>query len=299
MGHQGRLETAQQWLAEHESDMLADLQALLRIPSLESDAEPNAPFGAENRRALDFMLDLAQKAGHTTKDLDGYCGYAEIGSGDKEVLTLGHLDVVPVGPGWTYDPFAATLADDGYIYARGATDDKGPTMMMWYAARAVQHAWPDLPVRLRSFFGCNEESGFLCVHHYTQHEAPPTLGVAPDAGWPLINAEKGISDLIVVVSPEAWADLGVQLLAFRGGQRPNIVVDHATATVRVTAAAPRGWATTPPPAYCGSSKTSARASKQAAGKACWTSFRLAGRAWACNSAMRPAGRLRLTPASWT
>jgi len=136
MGHQGRLETAQQWLAEHESDMLADLQALLRIPSLESDAEPNAPFGAENRRALDFMLDLAQKAGHTTKDLDGYCGYAEYGTGEKEVLTLGHLDVVPVGPGWTFGPFEATLADDGYIYARGACDDKGPTMMMWYAARA-------------------------------------------------------------------------------------------------------------------------------------------------------------------
>ncbi|MFN3962737.1 MAG: Sapep family Mn(2+)-dependent dipeptidase [Fimbriimonadaceae bacterium] len=235
MGHQGRLETAQQWLGEHESDMLTDLQALLRIPSLESDAEPNAPFGAENRRALDFMLDLAEKAGHTTKDLDGYCGYAEYGTGEKEVLTLGHLDVVPVGPGWTYDPFAATLADDGYIYARGACDDKGPTMMMWYAARAVQHAWPDLPVRLRSFFGCNEESGFQCVHHYTKHEAPPTLGVAPDAGWPLINAEKGISDLIVVVSPAMWEGLGVQLTAFRGGQRPNIVIDHATATVRVTA----------------------------------------------------------------
>ena len=47
------------WLDEHEADLIEDTRAMLRIPSLESEAAPNAPFGAENRRALDLALSTA------------------------------------------------------------------------------------------------------------------------------------------------------------------------------------------------------------------------------------------------
>lgn len=231
MSQQNVVSQVQAWLRDHESEMLADFQAILRIPSLEADPLPNAPFGQANRDALDWALSKAEEAGMMTKDLEGYCGYAEFGNGKGMVMTLGHLDVVPVGPGWKHEQFGAEI-DGGYVYARGASDDKGPTIAMFYAAQALKVCWPDVPVRIRSVFGCNEESGFKCVEHYMKTEEVPTLGVAPDAGWPCIHGEKGISDFLIArTMPQG--DLTV--LELTGGQRPNIVIDSFVAKVRVSA----------------------------------------------------------------
>ena len=216
-------------LASNAQPLVDTLQELLRIPSLEDDAAPNAPFGTENRRALDLMLGLSQQHGLRTTDLEGYCGYAEYGAGDAMVMSLGHLDVVPVGPGWTYPAFGAEI-HDGSIYARGATDDKGPTVAMFYAAMAIKEAWPDIPVRIRQVFGCNEESGFRCVERYMKTEEHPTLGVAPDAMWPLVHAEKGIATFVLKCGPIGER---MRLLSVTGGQRPNIVIDHCVAQVEV------------------------------------------------------------------
>ena len=43
----------------------------------------------------------------------------------KSSESQGHLDIVPVGGDWTYDPFKLTR-DGDYVYGRGTTDDKGP-----------------------------------------------------------------------------------------------------------------------------------------------------------------------------
>lgn len=225
------LTRAHTWLAEREADLVTDLQGLLRIPSLEAAAEPGAPFGPENRRALDYMIALSERAGMETTDMDGYCGFAEFGSGEKMVMTLGHVDVVPVGPGWKHEPFGAEI-DGDYVYSRGASDDKGPTMAMFYAAWAIHAVAGDLGVRVRSVFGCNEESGFKCIEHYVAHEEAPTYGVAPDADWPCIHGEKGIATFLVR-RPLPQGEL--TLLELEGGQRPNIVIDACRGRVRVAA----------------------------------------------------------------
>jgi succinyl-diaminopimelate desuccinylase len=221
------------WLKEHENELLADLRELLQIPSLEDEAAPGAPFGVENKRALDLMLKKSAEHGLSTFDLEGYCGWGEFGKGEKMVMVLGHLDVVPVGPGWKHEPFGAEV-EDGYVYARGASDDKGPTVAAFYAALALLHCKPELACRVRLVFGCNEESGFGCIHRYMETEEAPTFGVAPDGGWPLIHAEKGISDFIVEV-PLPTGDL--ELIYITGGQRPNIVIDSCDAVVKVSAEA--------------------------------------------------------------
>ncbi|MBV6459643.1 MAG: putative dipeptidase [Fimbriimonadaceae bacterium] len=227
-----QVEAAQGWLRQHETELLRDYRAILQIPSIEAEPLPNAPFGQGNRDALDFALQQGEAWGMRTKDLDGFCGYAEFGSGDKLLLVLGHLDVVPVSPDWKHAPFGAEI-DGGYVYARGAVDDKGPTMAAFYAARAIQQTFPDLPCRLRVFFGCNEESGFECVHHYAKNDEAPTLGIAPDSGWPLYHGEKGIANFIVE-KPLIGGDFA--LLEACGGQRPNIVIDSLRARVRVSPA---------------------------------------------------------------
>jgi succinyl-diaminopimelate desuccinylase len=219
----------QRRLREYEQALLEDTRALLRIPSVQAEPAEGAPFGPANRAALDFVLNLAGGWGIKTTDLEGYIGYADIGQGRKLIMSLGHLDVVPVGPGWKHDPFGAEI-DGDYLYARGSTDDKGPTMAALYAARAISEVVPDLKARIRVAFGCNEESGFKCVERYVKTEEPPTLGIAPDAMWPLCHAEKGIANLTVTV-PRPKGDFEIVDLA--GGQRPNIVMDGCQARVRV------------------------------------------------------------------
>ena len=218
------------WLRAHEQELLNDFVEMLKIPSLESEPLPNAPYGAENRKALDLALSLSEKYGFKTTDLEGHIGYADFGRGERLVMSLGHLDVVPVGPGWKHAPFGAEI-DNGYVYARGAIDDKGPTMASFYAMRAIKEVCPDLPARMRQVFGCNEESGFGCVERYVQTEEAPTYGIAPDSGWPLYHAEKGIANLEIGVPLNSSAEMA--LLEISGGQRPNIVIDSCSAKVRV------------------------------------------------------------------
>ena len=224
------VERAQSWLEQHESELISDLQAMLRIPSIEGEPMPGAPFGVECRKALDLALNLGGKWGMKTKDVEGYAGHAEFGDSEKMVMSLGHLDVVPVSDGWKHPPFGAEI-DGDYIYARGAEDDKGPSMSAFYAARALKETGADLPARIRIVFGCNEESGFRCVKRYFETEEAPTFGVAPDSGWPLYHAEKGIANVIIKAPLPTGA---ASLISMEGGQRPNIVIDKATAVVEIS-----------------------------------------------------------------
>ncbi len=51
----------------------------------------------------------------------------EFGEGEEVLGIFAHMDVVPAGSGWDTDPYTPTIKD-GRLYARGASDDKGPTM---------------------------------------------------------------------------------------------------------------------------------------------------------------------------
>ena len=220
-----------QWVDDHKEEIVSALRGALQIPSVEADPAPNAPFGQSVRDALDYTLKLCAELGFRTKDVDGYAGHAEFGEGVEMVAALGHLDVVPEGEGWKYPPYSATVEDD-YIYARGSSDDKGPTYAALFGAKAVMDTGMKLKRRVRLIFGCNEESGFKCVEHYfgPAGEERPTVGFTPDAGFPLIYAEKGIANLILA-SPIPGQDSAVRITSLTGGMRPNMVPESAEAVV--------------------------------------------------------------------
>lgn len=117
-----------------------------------------------------------------------------MGAGEELLGILCHVDVVPVGDSWTHPPFKGEVVD-GKLYGRGAIDDKGPTMAAYLAMKMIKDAGIELDKRVRMIIGTDEESGFRCVDHYFTKEEMPTIGFAPDADFPLINAEKGISIL--------------------------------------------------------------------------------------------------------
>ncbi len=50
--------------------------------------------------------------------------YARLGTTGRNFCFAGHTDVVPVGQGWTVEPFAADV-HDGQVWGRGAVDMKG------------------------------------------------------------------------------------------------------------------------------------------------------------------------------
>ncbi len=218
------------WVDGHRDQMVQALQGVVRIPSKkEPPAGPGTPFGQPVRHALDYTLDLCRELGFRVKDVEGYAAHAEFGEGAEMVAALGHLDVVPEGDRWTHPPFGAEIAD-GFIYARGASDDKGPTYAALFGAKALMESGLPLRRRVRVIFGCDEESGFGCVKHYWEvaKEERPVFAFTPDASFPLIYAEKGISNLTL----ERQIQRGgapLRVAEARGGLRANMVPDAAQA----------------------------------------------------------------------
>lgn len=156
-----------------------------------------------------------------------------IDSVEDMVGVLGHVDVVPVGEGWTTPPFQPDIRD-GRIYARGAIDDKGPTLAAYFAMRIVCDLGLPLSKRVRFIVGTDEESGWLCMRHYEKVETFPEIGFSPDADFPIIHAEKGQINPVLSL-PEGTAEddnsAPYVLRCFSAGERVNMVPDQATATV--------------------------------------------------------------------
>lgn len=180
----------------NKEEMIKNLQNLIQIPSVyEKSSNPEEPFGKNTVKALNYILDLGNKLGFRTKNIDNYCGYIEFGSGKELIGIIGHLDVVPEGENWTYPPFEGTIADNK-IYGRGAIDDKGPAIASLYAMKAVMDYCNSnsitLNKRVRLILGLNEENDWKCIEYYKKHEEAPSIGFSPDADFPCIYAEKGL-----------------------------------------------------------------------------------------------------------
>lgn len=229
------------WITAHREEILQSLLRLLEIPSVGTEASGDMPFGVEVDRALGFFQQEALRFGMKTRNVDGYAVHAEIGSGNELVMALTHVDVVPIGQGWTRNPLGELAG--GYVYGRGAQDNKGPTVACLYALRAILESGAILRRRIRHVVGGNEESGFACVRHYFQVEEYPTYGFSPDGVFPVVFAEKGTMNIQVTadmgnVKTEGYRETpsgGAEccLLEISGGDRPNVVPLEATAKLQV------------------------------------------------------------------
>ncbi|MGC4047817.1 MAG: Sapep family Mn(2+)-dependent dipeptidase [Armatimonas sp.] len=225
-------ETFDAWVDAHKDEILAETQAILRVPSVKvTPAEPGAPFGQPCADALAHTLALCERLGFRVENFEGYAGHAEFGPEDapEYVAALGHLDVVPTGDPttWTAEPFGAEVKN-GWLYARGASDDKGPTFAALFAAKAVMDSGLPLKRRIRLILGCDEESGWECMDHYfgAAGQPKPTYAFAPDADFPLIFAEKGAFTAIIE------KQVSSKVTTLSSGFRPNMVPESAAATLK-------------------------------------------------------------------
>ena len=92
-------------ILSYTDELLADLDALMRIESVDVDNNEAC------QQALDYMLSRAQDFGRVPERVTDKSGQVDLGSGGKVCGVLSHLDVVPVGNSWTVPPFALTERD--------------------------------------------------------------------------------------------------------------------------------------------------------------------------------------------
>lgn len=211
-------------------ELISSTQKLLKIKSVEDTGREGMPFGEGVAKSLDCALDICKELGFKTVNLDGYVGYAEYGEGEDYVAVLGHLDVVPEGDGWNYPPYGAEI-HNGRLYSRGAMDDKGPIMAALYGLKAIKDAKLPLSKRVRIIFGTNEETGSQEMHYYLQREKPPVAGFTPDAEYPIIYAEKGLTVFNAVKDLNRKSNGDIVIKYIKGGQRANMVPDYCEAGV--------------------------------------------------------------------
>ena len=211
----------------YRQDFISMLQRWIRIPSVKSEAETGAPFGREVRDMLDTAMADARDLGFEVRDFDGYACDVTLGNAEEKIAVLGHLDVVPVGDGWTKPPFEG-LIEDGRIYGRGTNDDKGPALAALFAMKAIREAGVPLKRDIRLILGCDEESGWEDMEYYGRHEKIPDVGFSPDASFPLINTEKG---MLALALRAPAAETGLKVLEMCTGDRMNVIPGECRALV--------------------------------------------------------------------
>jgi acetylornithine deacetylase/succinyl-diaminopimelate desuccinylase-like protein len=233
------------FVAANKADLLADLDAWLRIPGISAQPEHHPDVV----RSAEWLADAFRRTGFPTVELWPTAGlpavYAEWPAADDgpetpTVLVYGHHDVQPVDPIelWNTDPFAPTV-DGPVLRARGASDDKGQLLFHLLGLRAHLAATgrTSPAVNLKFLIEGEEESGspnFEALLAERAEQLSCEVVVITDTGMlaeEIPSAVTGMRGLVVATVRFHGPDLDLHSGSF-GGAVPN----PATAIARLAAA---------------------------------------------------------------
>jgi acetylornithine deacetylase/succinyl-diaminopimelate desuccinylase-like protein len=146
---------------QEQNVILEELKSFLRIPSISTDPD----HGSDVRRAAQWVRDAIAKAGLSNAQVIEGNGnplvYAEwLGAPGRATLLLyGHYDVQPPDPldEWKSPPFEPEVRGEN-IYARGAADDKGQTIILIKAVERLLREDGKLPVNVKFLIEGEEET---------------------------------------------------------------------------------------------------------------------------------------------
>ena len=152
------------WLAAHSAEALEDLKAFCRIPSVSTDPVYHGAICS----AVRFVADRLKRAGFSSVEILETGGHPMVfgeivaDADAPAVLVYGHYDVQPPDPleKWTSPPFEPAIRDNR-LYARGASDDKGPMLIPILVAEAFMKTRGRLPLNMKMLIEGEEESGSL------------------------------------------------------------------------------------------------------------------------------------------
>lgn len=181
----------EKFVEDHKRQMTRDLQELVKISSVPEPPTKGAPFGKGNAKVLEKALELCRRERLETCNFENYCGRALWNQGGREVSLVSHLDTVPVGDGWSVDPFGGEIKQD-YVIGRGSRDNKSAMIAGLYAIKGLKDLNVPLKNSISLIMGCNEENGMADIEYYLQHHSSPDLAIVTDCDFPVCYGEKGI-----------------------------------------------------------------------------------------------------------
>jgi acetylornithine deacetylase/succinyl-diaminopimelate desuccinylase-like protein len=163
------------YIEENRDRYLAELKDFLRIPSISTLAE-NKP---DIQRAAEFVAAQLTRAGMRNVELIKGSGnplvYGEWldAPGKPTLLFYGHYDVQPIDPlnEWLSPPFEPEIRGEN-IYARGAADDKGLTLILIKAVEALMATRGKLPLNVKFLIEGEEEAGGEHIEAYVSSRPP-------------------------------------------------------------------------------------------------------------------------------
>lgn len=180
------------WLRREREGQLADLQTMLRIPSISGDPD----HAVDMEDCAQAMAGLLQRIGLEEVTVHPLPGHPLVtGSwchapGKPTILIYGHYDVQPVDPlaEWERPPFDPWIHGERII-ARGSSDNKGQILMHLRALEAWMQVHGSLPVNVILLIDGEEEisspslPAFLREHRATL--AADFVLVSDSAMWDL------------------------------------------------------------------------------------------------------------------
>ena len=184
----------EEYFDAHMDEILASLGQIIAIPSVATLDSEVKPFGEGSARALKWGEDFLKSLEMTTVNVDGYAVHGDFCEGEPVLAVLSHLDTVPDGEGWSFPPFELTQKD-GVLYGRGTIDDKGPSVAVLYAIKAIRDLKIPIKRNFRVVFGGFEEGGCEDIEYYQKKFSFPEMVFTPDGSFPVLNCEKGLLHL--------------------------------------------------------------------------------------------------------
>lgn len=158
-------------------ECIEQLAEFVRIPSISAGADVDS--GPAIQEAADFLvrqfarMNFTVQKTHVSADTHPLVVARSPGFSNKRptVMIYGHYDVQGVDnprSAWTVDPFAAEQRD-GYMIARGASDNKGPTFAHIKAVETILQTGDPLPVDLLFVIEGEEECGSQALETFVQN----------------------------------------------------------------------------------------------------------------------------------
>ena len=223
-------EKIHEYLAAHRDEMIEDIKSLIKIDSARADALRGKPYGEGAAKALEAGLALFEKHGFKGTNWDNYAIDTTINGKELGMDILAHLDVVPGGDGWTKTTPFEPIVEDGKMFGRGTSDDKGPAVAALYAMKAVRDLGFELDKDVRLILGSDEECGSSDIKYYFGKNVHAPMTISPDADFPLVFLEKG--SLHTTFTAQVSLEEGLpRVKSVASGIKVNVVPAKADAVV--------------------------------------------------------------------